>query len=381
MLIYLIVFFFSVLFTYIAERSIAKNRKQFIAFSVLSVGLPVLLSGLRDNSVGTDTDGYVSWIWSIVSRCSDWKSFLHLYHGGYFADIEFGYLTVNFIAKVFSNDVHSVYFLTSLLTILPIYIAIYHNRNKAPMWLSMAIYLLTYYNLSLNLIRQSLALAFCVYACHYVEQRKWLKLTVILIIILSFHNTGFFFIPVILLFLLMEHLHWKGKIIFLLTCFAALIIAFKYADVLLFVLVSYGMLPEKFLYYQTDEMTGFLSRSNFIVYVIESLLMVVAIFYQTSKNIKSRLFSYFTLKSIGAYSFTLSTLSMWAFRISYYFNFPADCLFLPSSLNTFRRNGKTGVYRWCLILLMLLLLFNWYFNVVIKNANETYPYESSILGI
>ncbi|OUN79586.1 EpsG family protein [Bacteroides sp. An51A] len=381
MLIYLVVFFFSILFTYIAERSIAKNRKQFIAFSVLSVGLPVLLSGLRDNSVGTDTEGYVAWVWNIVSRCSDWDSFLHLYHGGYFADIEFGYLMVNFVANVFSNDVHSVYFLTGLLSILPIYIAIYHYRAKVPMWLSMAIFLLTYYNLSLNLTRQSIALAFCIYAFRYVEQRRWFKLVVMFIVILGFHNTGFIFIPAVVMFLLMEHLRWRGKIIFLLACFVSLMIAFRYVDVLLFASVTYGLLPEKFLYYQIDEMTGFLSRSNFIVYIFESLLMLMVILSRASRKMKSRLFSYFTLKCIGVYSFTLSTLSMWAFRISYYFNFPADCLFLPSSLNTLRQNGKTNLYRWSLVLLISLLLFNWYFNIVIKNANETYPYKSSILGI
>ena len=381
MIIYLIVFFFSVLFTRLAERSIVSNKKHFFTFSVLAVSLPVLLGGFRDDSIGTDTGGYVSWVWSIVSRCSDWKSFLHLYHGGYFADIEFGYLTVNFIARLFGDDVHIVYFLTSLLTILPIYLAIYHNRDKAPMWLSMAIFLLSYYNLSLNLVRQSIALSFCIYAFRYVEKKQWMKLAVVVVVILSFHNTGFSFIPAILLYLLMERLHWKGKIIFSLISFVILSIAFKYIDILLLAFVNYGLLPEKFLRYQVDEMTGFLSRSNFIIYIIESALILMAMMYQKTTNMRSRLFSYFTLKSIGVYSFTLSTLSMWAFRISYYFNFPADCLFLPSALNSLRRNGKINTYRLWVAILLLLLLFNWCFNIVIKNANETYPYKSSILGI
>lgn len=129
--------------------------------------------------------------------------------------------------------------------------------------------------------------------------------------------------------LLMEHLRWRGKIIFLLACFVSLMIAFRYVDVLLFASVTYGLLPEKFLYYQIDEMTGFLSRSNFIVYIFESLLMLMVILSRASRKMKSRLFSYFTLKCIGVYSFTLSTLSMWAFRISYYFNFPQTvCSFL-----------------------------------------------------
>lgn len=62
--------------------------------------------------------------------------------------------------------------------------------SKAPLWLTMLLYQLYYYNLSLNLMRQGLAMAFVFWAFKYVEQRQLKWFIVCALISYFFHKTG-----------------------------------------------------------------------------------------------------------------------------------------------------------------------------------------------
>lgn len=381
-MIYLIVFFLSVLFTAAAERAITK-RFLFCLFSFLALAPLVLLATFRDPGVGTDTLYYVQYTWDKIISIDSWEKFSSAYKKGFFDDIEWIYLAINYVASCFSKDVHSLYFFTSLITILPVYLAAIHYRKETPMWLIMCVYLLLYYTASFNLMRQAVALSFCIYSFKFLEQRKWVRLVIWAVIISFTHNTGIIFCGYILLWMLLQSdVSRLVKRLVAVSVIILLLLSTRYIDVILARIISLGVLPEKFLLYAAADSEKGLSRSSLLTYIAILLVFIYAYsFLKRRKDLDNKIVGeYCVMKLLGCLLFSASLVSTWLFRISYYFNYPVDCIMLPKALSLIRRKNKS-TYRIIVFFLITFLTVSWYWLVSVVKMNEVYPYKSKILGI
>lgn len=374
---YILTFFISVLFTYYADKCY-NNKIVFCFFSLLALFFPIFLATCRDDIIGTDTKGYVETVWNLTVSCNSFSEFISCYKEGLFEDIEIVYLLINYLASFISKDVHTVYFFSSFIIMILIYKTAYDNRKNAPMWLTMLIFYLLYYNLSLNMIRQSIALAICMYSYKYLKQGRWIYLSIILFIALNSHHTALFFIPFVVLYIISQRKLLKKMKSFLKLAIFSLSFVFIYTDYLILLLVNWGILPPKFLYYLANKDDAFISKSTILVYLYINLILYVD--YRFNQINKKTRYLCFSLKSIGSITFCLSLISQWAYRVSYYFNYIADCIFLPESLANIKKISKQK-YNLYMAVLIILLLAYWYFTIVVANVNETYPYRSKILNI
>lgn len=384
MIIYLFVFLLSTIFTYIAESNLKKAKTNFPLFVFLSIAAilcPVLLATFRDPGVGTDTLGYVQDVWNQFTRLGNINNIVNAYQNGEFYDFEFIYLLINTLAVIFGDDIHWLYFFSSLFIILPIYIAIYDNRHKAPMWIGMIFFLLLYYNYSLNMVRQSVALAFCIYSFKFVEQKKWIKLFIWLFIIINTHNTGIFYLLFIAIYLISQMSSKRYKHILFLISYLSIILIFSAFDLLLLLSVSIGIISEKYLMYLSANNQTDLDLTTTIEY-----LFVLSIFYISSKIFKKGIIQYNEInnyvkyKFLGTLLFFAALISQWAFRLSFYLNYPTDCLFLPRTLMIVKSRSKS-IYQLLLLITIGFFLLVWYWTTVVTKINEVYPYKSEILGI
>lgn len=383
MIIYISTFLLSILFTRLAEKVIG-SRFLCMLFSFIAIFIPAFVAGVRDPGIGTDCsiNGYVYTVWEDTAYIDSMEEFLVAAFLGYFKEgIELGYLLLNFVSHRLGDDVHWIFFLSNLLTVFLFYISAYKNRKNASMALTMVIFLLLYYNLSLNMVRQSIALGFCVLSFGYFEHKEWGKLSVCLFSALMFHQTVFIYIGILLMSWIWQFLTFKRKIRFMIAVFFILSIAVAFMDKLIMLSVQYGLLSPHFVYYmkENEEETLF-SNSTFIVYLFITYFLLRD---YTKRRIKRerelRLYPLF-IKILGDSTFCLSLISQWAYRISFYFNYLVDCIFLPNAFGSLKRESPKS-YRLAISALILLLVFYWYFNVVVKEVNETYPYTSKILGI
>lgn len=385
MLPYLLVFAISIFSTYLAQITLKRHNKiLFIMFSAIAILVPSLLAGFRDSGIGTDTKIYVDYVWNQFKHINGWGQFLKYYQNEDFQDIEFVYLILNFIASRFGDDVNNIYFLANFVVVIFIYLAAYDNRNRASMCLSMTFFLLLYYNASLNLVRQSIALAMCIYSFKYVEQKKWIKAIIWIFIITKTHNTGIFYVVIIGIYFLFQLTSKYLRAILLIINVVLVLILFSAADLFLVFFVSKGILPDKFLYYlSSNSDSETLTKSVLINYIFLFIVMLLTYFkYNNSKvfDTKKDLSFYAYSKFIGVILFVTSLLSQWAFRISFYINYPADILFFPRSLHLLKEKSKLH-YLFFLVMSILMIMVIWYWTIVINNGNETYPYKSKILGI
>lgn len=380
MAVYLLVFITTIFFTFVAQEAADKKKTVASVCSLVAIILPSGLAGLRDSGIGTDTIIYADDIWMQIRYVDDWDSFWKSYVSGDWAGIEFIYLFINWFASLFSNDSHCIYFFTNLVTVSFVYLAIYDNRKKAQMWLGMTIFLFIYYNMSLNLIRQSIALAISLYAIKYIERKKWIPFSICLLIVINSHNTGLFFIGFSSFMIIYKYMrHGALRNVCLATICIGLPILFIFFDVLLAFTVSIGVIPVKYLMYLSEEARKGVGLSYITTCVFYMIILFMARRSIHNDTKKEDIKYYINSKILGSGLQLLSIISLWAFRLAFYFNMPVDVLFVPRAIKLVReRNIK--MYYVLNILIVTFCIAMWLWFIVYRHEHATVPYKSKILG-
>lgn len=178
MVVYVSGFAISILFIKLAQRYSTKGI-SFLSLSFLALLIPCCIAGWRALTIGTDINVYAAPMFNIAKSSKSLNDFLNttwymVYTKKTISDIELGYdLLVYISAKVFGS-IQALLFLTEVLVIVPVYTALVKMRKQIPTWVGMLTFYLMYYNLSLNIMRQSIAMSFILLAFSYlfVESRK-----------------------------------------------------------------------------------------------------------------------------------------------------------------------------------------------------------------
>jgi len=192
-MIYLFCFFVSCLLIWLGEN----NRKYFIiskAIFLLALIIPATLAGLRDFSVGYDVLHYGNPFFRDVITSPSLNAVSSRWDGW----IEPGYRWLNFIVAKFTDDVRWFYFWLSFLQNTFTFFGFYTYRNKLSIWLGMLCYYCLFFNFSLNVMRESLAMSMLFFASKYLLNKCYVKYAIWILIALFFHKAAavaFLFIP------------------------------------------------------------------------------------------------------------------------------------------------------------------------------------------
>lgn len=160
---YLVVFAITILCFYLSEHLTKEQQKYSKYISFVGILFICLVAGMRGKDVGIDVKNY------IVNYCNIAKNYNRLYDifNSVYLDIGneylFGFLL--YICTRFNNSVQLLLFALQFLTIWPIYIAceLFKKKYKEfSITFAMSIYLFLYFNNSLNMMRQSVAVAFII---------------------------------------------------------------------------------------------------------------------------------------------------------------------------------------------------------------------------
>lgn len=174
-----------------------KSRGGKKVFLYAGVVVLAILAGCRDSTIGTDTDGYVQLSFEEAVRYKNdfvgYYTFLVLAHSGF----EPLYILLNFIVAQFTDCINVYLFVAHILIVGVMVQAIKRTGINAT-W-PMFIFLMAFMANTLNVARQSLAMAFCYFAFAQLitgSRMKWVLLTNL--IALGFHHSAFFFlVPIV----------------------------------------------------------------------------------------------------------------------------------------------------------------------------------------
>lgn len=361
MLVYIICFVITIFLTFCAEKCFKGKKKYLgIIFSIFVILVPSIVAGLRDYSVGTDVQVYVIRTFNLATNSSSLANFLDQYN------VDIGYTIFNYIVALFTKNPQWILFMTQAVICSLVYILAYKERNNISMTMFMMIYLLTMFNQSLNIARQSMAIAFTIFSYKYLKERKIVKYSICMVLATCFHSTAILALPMYFINILVNS-KAKKRYQVLIILLLVLVIAF-FEDVLRFVIYDLHLLSERYLYYLGDS-----SDSQISMFQVVYRIVLIVIVVMNKKRIDEKTYNLvFTLLIINLLTYILNSVTMYAGRISYYYGEIAILISISAISNNWKKRENKNFFN---ILMTIFFVTNFIVQYIIGNSGETYPYK------
>ena len=184
---YLISFIITFIFLVISFKTKDKHLKRI--FAILSMIPFILVSGFRGDRVGIDTSRNYIFIYNLISKYGSQFNVLEILNQKY--SFGFAFLMNTFI-KVFRDPTYFILF-CSFIIIFFTFLAIYKESKNPP--LSLIIFFLSgSFLLSMNGMRQYMAMAIVLYSIRYVKERNLKKFLLFMFLAISIHASTIIFL-------------------------------------------------------------------------------------------------------------------------------------------------------------------------------------------
>lgn len=344
-MIYLMIMIFSVFFALLATKKTdisSKIKNKFLYFlSYLCILLP---HGLR---YGIGTDYFYTYVPGFIS-VGQGKEFYS----------EIGFVFLNKIIYLLTEDYKVMFFITSAIIFLFIYKGIIDNSKNILISIIL-IFITQFYFSSMNLLRQAIAMSIIFYSFKYLKNNNKIKYVFTCLFATLFHNSALFMIA--LVFLYNKKITRKKQIIFCLSLLALTPILGEFIKFIITNYTKYGW------YYQTFYATVSVS----VILVIANLvLFILGLIYLPKDDDEYRI-----LNNINFISMCLTVISPvipLIFRVIKYFTI-FQILFIPYLLSK-EKKSKQKILN--LILTLGMLSFGTIYQIFILGGEEVYPYVS-----
>ncbi len=223
-------FLFGIVFLLFQKGASKQNSdgtyKVWNNYAILAILILCLFSALRAETVGTDTHNYINW-YKMASKYS-----FPIYFSWVSEGREIGYsLLTYYVSKASSANIPLFLFITQLLSTIPTYLAISKSRDSISFNMAILTYLLIFYPLSFNIIRQAIAVSLLLLA--YVQLKNKHRFIAVLLagVSITFHQSAIFGIGLIIVVLMLSNMNnslvRKLLIIFSLICLLAIALDFN----------------------------------------------------------------------------------------------------------------------------------------------------------
>lgn len=186
MTIYLLNLFSIILYQFLLNTSTVIPTQKRSEVLCWVVGVQLLLTAvLRNDSVGGDLIVYLE-VFNTIKNLQ-WNEVISS------TRFEYGYLLLNKISSLISEDGRVLIVITSLCVVIGYIYYIY--KNSRIKWLSLFLFIaLGHYLTSLSMLRQSIAIVILLNSLQFVEKRQFVRFLLCIISASCFHVTAIVFI-------------------------------------------------------------------------------------------------------------------------------------------------------------------------------------------
>lgn len=374
---YIICFSVSILSTYLASNlryTVSRSHANIIniMFAAIAIFCPCYLAAVRDSTIGYDVALYGDSLLESATRVSDLASYLRLYN------TEKLYLVLTYIVANYGNR-YIYYFILQFLVVAPFYMALQRGESKKHAWLGMLLYYCWIFPLSLNILRQAIAISIVIWGYRYMHERKLIKYTIVVIVAMGFHITAIlglsiYFIHVLTVSKPFGETSWIRK---------KLANYGKLAKFLIVLLILVGFIFSTSIISLITSSTGrfiFATSSNEGGWEWKNLLimgsLVLILLPIASRTREKEIHFLFFLICIGTIVYQLKFVEAQLYRISLYYT-GHMILAIP----IFIECSKVKERKLIGILVTVISVFNFWIYIVIYLWHSVYPYTSQYLGI
>ena len=353
------------------------ERKWILVFGIFFLAM---FGSIRDASVGTDTAETIS-----IYFVEQYKRNIILNGIGEVLHGDIIYFVISQIIHFLHFGSKAFLFVLQVCTLIPVVLCAYIKRNRIPIHITMFIFLLLYYQLTFNWIRQSIASAFILLTVVYVQNKLIKKAVFASILSILFHSSaiiGLLLLACVFLFIRIKHKFLRiilGGFLIIICIF----LSFQW-EKLAALGINYGILPESYSGYlrvfsgQTTVESWFLvGKRTYIDYILRIILVMIPIFIPIGKiplNERQNIYYYKIVAIIGLiiYSYVLLSMhSTYGNRISYCIEYIQILNLGMCYLQSPKRRGVIPLRN--MIIIITILAYNiWLYYVL--GWHDTVPF-------
>lgn len=367
-MIYIIVYTFNILLTYIASTCIKRHKGISILIFIFIILNLSLFIGYRDYQVGFDTLAYPYDTYIEIKNTRNIPIVLK------YINIEKGYAILCLICTQICKNFNFFLFVTHLIIVTCFLYSFILLRKKLNVTFSMFMFCFLCLNQSISMSRQYIALGICILSITFFLKGNKKTAFGLMVIAPFFHLSSLVFIPAYIFFSQLYRLHMSKIISLYLILYVFLFINYQF---FFSNIISDYNLNEKYLSYANNQWSGFFSLSEFTVRT--TFIIIFFIYSKKQKNIDLNLRN--SLLSIFIVDYTINLLqiqSRFLGRMSLYY-YIVYLIALPFILKSNKNTRNQLILPKCII--VILCIAYWFYVYIISGADGTFPYSSKILGL
>lgn len=363
MLVYWIFFILSFLFIAWGNKLEKKGSKKYVFLEIIGLVLLAFLASIRGISIGTDLAHYVKPVFNATARYG-------LSGNYYFKVIEVGYVFFNYIISLFCNNFNVFLFILQFFILAFSYYGL-KKINPNHSLLIYMLFIILYYNKSLNVVRQSMALSLILFSFQFLFKKQSKKFLFIVFLAFLFHRSAIVAIFMYPLFSLITSSKENVKYTFV-ALLIILFIVFAFFDSIFAFLINTGVLPTRYMSYLTsyyNNQVDFEIVDLVLDVCIAILYMLFSKLFQTKEKYSK---FYFFLLIIDIVFLIIGGKYSSVNRIGLYFRLPAILYFLSNFSVFIKENNTKSLFSSFLVLLIATAYWGYIYGYV--NNGETVPY-------
>lgn len=366
------------LISFSIAKAIEKWNTKSVGFWVWSFVLlliPCLIAGLRADTVGTDVLVYARPLYDLAENSSSLSNYFDAHWWSVWrymgpADYEVGFSLLIWLSSVVGSSFSFTLFVIQAFTIFPIYLALTRVRksNSISISLGVLVYLLLYFNVSLNLMRQWMAMAFLLLAITYLLDRKQLQYFILSAVAFLFHTSA-------ILICLVVYVFWRyvysseggyARRVLITSTISLLIIVFGLRIAALS-LSALGF-NEYIQYIGTGEVSIVPSQ----LLLLAPGVLLLLLFWKRYGGSNSKIQMYLPLLGmvVGVFASQLGSITDQSSRLAQYFSYQAILAF-PLAHSAISDRNQRRVFWGASVLYFGIY---WAIVYVVMGANQTVPY-------
>ena len=340
------------------------KTSKFLRCILIGFGaLPFAVIAAFRVNVGTDYTNYVK-MFSEFSSLS-LSEFLKLD-----GRVEIGFFIIVKFLQLFSASEKLIFFVIEFITIYTVFFTLYKYGKNINVWACGAIYFVLYFHLTLNIVRQALAMSFVFLAIYYLINKRYCKYIIWNGVAVLFHKTAIICFVFLLVMLLLRRDYRRQTVKIQLSPIRLLFyIAIVLSPVIIRMIIPVLLRMEffsKYVYYDVN-----VGNKIGLGMIFKYALFAAPILFVTLRKGRVNILQ---LKLFDLYTLFLPISS-----IGYFISFANRLYLYPemivmvlvssfvSSLNS--KRTKVGLSVYYVVLMIVIYVYDY----LILNLNETYP--------
>lgn len=366
-MIYIACFAVSTFFAWLANKK-AKNKIWFYALSIVSIAIVALLAGLRDPSIGIDTEHYMTkhLYWDGAIKSATLSEYVYEYVVSGYGEPFFALLIG--IVSQFTGSFPAFLIICHTIIIGCVYFGAFRLREHINPEIVLIIFYLFFFNHSLNVLRQYMAMAIVFLFFADILEKKYLKFCLGVLLALQFHTISLVAFGLLVVHIIL-YVPQKIGTIFqrkaaLTVLLAAGVIGFS---PLVHLAMKFGFLNKRYKFIFESEKI----EPAVIIMLIVAVGLFAAWYFRREMREKSQHYDYFVMCSICylillGLTFTVSSSK----RIGLYFGF-ADMATLALMESAQTDKKKKWLVRAGIVGMAFVY---WFYVYIFRGASATFPY-------